>query len=217
MDNLFLDIETIPSQEEWVYDHIWETTKPPATIKKPESIEAWYKDSLEHAISDKLEKCSFDGAMSHIVAISYAFNDGKIVSKYIEGEVSKEKEMLYNFMEYANTLMMGTTFIGHNISQFDLRMIRQRCLVLGVPLSRIIPWDAKPWDKNPFDTMMQWDGKNFISQDKLAKAFGIECESDMGGSQVYQYWKDGRYQEISEYCAGDVATVRKIYNHMKGI
>ena len=214
MDRLYIDIETIPSQQKWVADEVEKTVKPPATIKKDESKQKWYEENYAAAFGDKMGKCSFDGAMSHIITIGYAVNDGEAVVFHADHE-AKEREILEGFIVATNNVKYPT-IIGHNVTGFDMRMIRQRCLVLGIPLSKNMPWDAKPWDKNPYDTMMQWDGKNFISQDRLAKAFGIKGKGDVDGSMVYPMWKAGKHKEIAQYCKDDVETVRKIYKHMIG-
>jgi predicted PolB exonuclease-like 3'-5' exonuclease len=215
INNVFLDIETIPSEDPWVREYVKEKTTPPGNIKKQESIDAWYAEKHSEAVEDAMSKCSFDGAMNHIVSICYAINDSDIVKLYIES-TDKESAMLNKFMAEINKLTTGTVFVGHNITQFDLRVIRQRSMVLGVSRSKNIPWDAKPWEKNPYDTMMQWNGKDFTSQDKIARAFGIEGKGGMDGSQVYDYWKAGRFLEIADYCADDVEMVRKIYKKMEG-
>jgi len=63
MNNLYLDIETIPSQEKWVRNYIADTVKPPATMKKEETIKKWYEEEFDNAVDEALAKTSFDGAM----------------------------------------------------------------------------------------------------------------------------------------------------------
>ena len=53
-----------------------------------------------------------------------------------------------------------------------------------------------------------------ISQDNLCRALGLPPKDIMKGSDVYQYWKDGRYDEILEYNKEDVRTVRDIHKRM---
>jgi predicted PolB exonuclease-like 3'-5' exonuclease len=77
-----------------------------------------------------------------------------------------------------------------------------------------MPFDAKPWDRNPFDTMVQWDSKNNAKLDKIARALGLEGKGDVDGSDVYQMWKDGKFTEIADYCKSDVAMTREVYKKM---
>ena len=208
-DNLYIDIETIPGTDPWIREYVAGKVTPPGNMKKPETIEKWMEENFEDEVEKKMADCSFSGATCHIVAICFAFNEDPVEKFYITG-ADKEADMLNSAMDK----IAGSSFptiIGHNVTNFDLRVIRQRCLVLGIKPPSTIPWKAKPWDDNPFDTMMQWDAKNMISMDKLAKAFGVEGKGDTDGSQVWDMWKAGQYQEIADYCADDVEMVRRIY------
>ena len=97
-----------------------------------------------------------------------------------------------------------------------MKIIRQRSIVLGIRPRSNMPFDAKPWDTNPFDTLVQWDSdrQKMISLDKLAKALGIQGKSDIDGSMVYGMWKEGKFDEIAQYCADDVRMVRDVYKRI---
>ena len=69
MTKLYLDIETIPSQEPWVRDFIIDGIKPPGNIKKQESIDKWYEEKLDDAIEQAMSKTALDGAMCHLSLI----------------------------------------------------------------------------------------------------------------------------------------------------
>lgn len=212
MTNLYLDIETIPSQLDWVRDFIIDGIKHPGNIKKPESIEKWYEENLNDAIESALEKTALDGDLNHIVAIGYAVDDDPCVCNVAQ-IIDDEAQLLEDFFKVCTSLKYPT-IIGHNVSQFDMKVIRHRALILGVPLPRQLPWAAKPWDNNPFDTMMQWDAKNYISLDKLCRAFGMGGKGDIDGSMVYKLWKNKEFDKLSAYCADDVNKVREIAKRM---
>lgn len=212
MNDLYLDIETIPSQETWVREYIIDTIKPPGNIKKKESIEKWYEEKLDDAIEEAYEKLSFDGAMCHTIAIGYAVNDDKAECFYAENH-KDEKKILESFFDLASGLNWPRV-IGHNVTGFDMKILRQRAIILDIDIPKNLPWSAKPWDNNPFCTMMQWDGKNYISIDKLARAMGIEGKGDIDGSMVYKLWKNGKHEKNKAYCIDDVEMVRKIAKRM---
>lgn len=213
MENkLYLDIETIPSQDGWVRDYVIDDIKPPGNIKKQESIDAWYAEKFEDAVQEALLKTSFDGAMCHVVAIGYAVNDDEPKCMYAE-KAEDEKKILESFFKGAASLNWPI-IVGHNVTGFDMRVLRQRAIVLGVSLPKNLPWEAKPWDKNPFDTMVQWDAKNSIKLDKLACAMGIKGKNGIDGSKVYEYWQAGKHEELIEYCKSDVCMVRDIAKRM---
>ena len=214
VDTIYLDIETIPSQEKWVRKYVAKNTTPPGSIKKQESIDKWYKESHAGAVEAAMDKCSFDGATNHIICIGLAVNDGGVDTLYME-DIKAEKENLAAFFATVSKLNFPT-FVGHNISSFDMKIIRQRSIVLGIRPPSNMPFDAKPWDPNPFDTLVQWDSdrQKMISLDKLAKALGIQGKSDIDGSMVYGMWKEGKFDEIAQYCADDVRMVRDVYKRM---
>ncbi len=211
MTKLFLDIETIPSQLPWVREHIIDTIKPPGTIKKQETLDKWYSETMPEAVDEAMSKTSFDGAMCHVIAIGYAIDDEPADYFYCANPLEDEAERIDGFFQMVNKLSFPD-IVGHNVTQFDLRVLRQRAIILGVSVPRNIPWAAKPWDKNPFDTMMQWDAQNKVSLDKLAKAMGINGKDEMNGSMVYDYWQKGKHQEIVDYCKRDVDLVRSVYS-----
>lgn len=218
---IFFDIETIPSQEPWVRGWVEDTIKPPGNIKNPESIEKWMAEKKADAIEDKLDSLGFEGATNHIICLACAIDNGASVD-FTAATIADEAKIITAFYSHieANTNRMNRLFIGHNIAGFDLRILRQRSIVLGIKIPRNIPFAAKPWDANPFDTMVQWTGsaRDFVKLDLLAKAFGLPGKQNMDGSMVYPAWKEGRIAEIASYCRDvDVPMTRDVYRKMKAV
>ena len=213
INELTIDIETIPSIEQWVEEYVKEATKPSSALKKQDSINKWYEEKYAQAVEDNMAKCSFDGAMNHIICISCAVNNRDPISFYIT-DVADEAANLKEFYEYVSAVSMPT-YIGHNIIGFDLRVLKQRSMVLCVRPPPSMPFNAKPWDESPYDTMSQWDQKNMVSLDKIAKAFGIEGKSDIDGSMIWGMFKESKFKEIAEYCEDDVRMAREVYKRMK--
>ncbi|PSL23447.1 ribonuclease H [Dyadobacter jiangsuensis] len=215
MKTVYLDIETIPAQDPSIVDHIKEGVKAPSNYKDPEKIEAYIAEALEGEVL----KTSFDGAYGHVVSISVAIDDNDPVNFHAE-TVDKEVEILSQFYSYLeengkiNGYTGSTTFVGHNIVGFDLPMLKKRSMILGIKPYGTIPFDGRPWDKNPYDTMTQWDVKNYCSLDKLLKAFGLGEKGEVDGSMVYQMWQDGKHLEIGKYCSEDVTKVRMLHKRM---
>ncbi len=73
----------------------------------------------------------------------------------------------------------------------------------------------KAWMFGVHDTMVEWAGsRDRISLDRLCKVFGIEGKGDITGADVYPMYKEGRIDEISQYCAHDVDITRAVYKRM---
>lgn len=216
MNNIFyLDIETIPSQEGWVKEKIEESISHPKTMKKEETIKNWYETEFDVAVEKALEKTSFNGAMNHIVCVSVAKNDDAPKAFYIKNVIDEKKNLEMFFDYIRSDAEIGDVFCGHNISGFDMKIIKQRAIILDLVIPSFLPVNTKPWDRNPFDTMIQWDSREFISMDTLLKAMKYEGgKGDVDGSMVYGMWKQKRFEEIAKYCNEDVEKVRFIAKKM---
>jgi hypothetical protein len=218
MTDVYIDIETIPSQSPALLAKFRADVKAPAQYKKPESIAEWMADNADQAALDAMAKTSFDPAYGHICTIGYAHGDGDVRTNHAE-VLKDEAEILRAFFaSLPSDTYAAPTFIGHYISGFDLRFILCRAVVLGVPIPPCIPRDVKPWAKGVFDTMTAWAGaRDTISQDRLCEALGLEGKSGFDGSMVAAAWADGRHDEIAGYCADDVRKVREIHRRFLAV
>jgi hypothetical protein len=221
MIDIFLDIETIPSQSPEYRAKVRESIKPPAQFKKPESIAEWLRDNTESATDEVIAKTSFDPAAGHICCIGWAVGDKPVRSISMES-TKQEADYLATFFDDVlhDTGVHMVRWIGHYISGFDLRFLLNRAIVLGVklPSALILPRDIKPWSDNVFDTMTAWAGnKDRISQDNLAQALGLAGKGDFDGSMVAEAWAKGEHAKIADYCRSDVETVRAIYRKFQAV
>lgn len=219
--NLFIDIETIPSQKPDAKDGI--VIEAPGNYKKPESITKWLDENSESEADKVYQKFGLDGALGEIICIGYAFDDEepKIIGRQTD---ASEATMLIDFFKMLYDKKFAKqgqpesfTWVGHYITGFDLRFIWQRCVANNVKPLVNIPYKAKPWDNDVFDTMSEWTGikKTGIGKlDAICKALGHEGKGDIDGSQVWEYIKAGRYDEIFNYCKDDVELTRFLYRKM---
>ncbi|HHE3573068.1 ribonuclease H-like domain-containing protein [Pasteurella multocida] len=208
---IYIDIETIPTQNKDFQEYVCDSLKPPANYKNQETIDKWLAENKGEAVN----KTSLDGAFGEIVVIGVAIDEQEPVLFYLEDWQAKHREIdiLQRFNDYlrehANKSMTAPIFIGHNIVNFDYRFIFQRSVINGV----------KPYytqnKLNTFDTMTEWAGyKGTVSLDKLCKVLGVEQKSDIDGSKVWDFVQAGKINEVAEYCAKDVERVRQVYKRM---
>ncbi|RPF70466.1 3'-5' exonuclease family protein [Aurantiacibacter spongiae] len=218
MNNIFLDIETIPNQSSEYRDRVRESITAPAQYKKPESIAQWIADHGDAAADEIVAKTSFNPTQGHICTIGFALGDGDVTAVHAES-VDGEALVLETFFAALPTMGVNR-FIGHYISGFDMRFILCRAIVLGVklPPSVAFPRDLKPWSQEIFDTMTAWAGaRDRISQDDLCQALSLPCKDGFDGSMVAQAWADGEHAKIAEYCKRDVETVRSIFRRFEAV
>jgi DNA polymerase elongation subunit (family B) len=135
------------------------------------------------------------------------------------GNEQSEKETLNSFLNILNDFDPETDeIVGHNILNFDLPFILQRCLVNGISVKRYMGLTGYN-TRRVFDTMQNWwlgDRRGRVSLDDLAWALGIESsKTDAAeGSKVFDLYQSGRLNEIREYNLRDVRLTRKIYERM---
>lgn len=228
---IYLDIETIPSQDPATYEQLAKEIFPPANYSKPETIAKWEEETKPGLVQEALLKTSFDGALGQIVVASVAVNDGAPATFFAEDWAGSERYILESLFaeiteQTERNLSGGTTsrvkpvFVGHYVAGFDLRFIFQRAVLHGIRPPACIPFGAKPWSPEIYDTMTAWAGdKGRVSLDKLCRTLGIatkgsEIGEEMDGSKVWPFVQAGRISDVAKYCAGDVERVRQAHKKL---
>lgn len=213
---IYLDIETIPSQNPSIREAIEASISPPRSMKKAETIEKWELNEKPAAVEEAWRKTALDGSFGEVWCIAWAINDGPINHITRTGLNDPEGSILPFFFESIHEeAPMPDYWIGHNIRSFDLRFLWQRAVILGVAPTINLYENASPYEKAIIDTMTMWAGyRNFIGLEKLCTALGIPRKSGMDGSQVWDYVKAGRIAEVAGYCRDDVKRVRSVYKKL---
>ncbi|WP_174804390.1 ribonuclease H [Martelella limonii] len=217
MTYLYLDIETIPTQDDEVKRDIAANIRPPASMKKEETIAKWEAEQKPDAIKEAIDKTSFDGAYGSVSCIGFAVDDSPVTSMSFPLNASGERLLLGGFYDTVSDAlnMSFPVIVGHYITGFDLRFLWQRSMVLGIRVPAWLPRDPKPWDAMVFDTMTAWAGaRDTIGLDRLCKAFGVGGKDGVDGSMVAGMFERGEHEAIAEYCRDDVERVRSIHRKM---
>lgn len=235
MNNLYIDIETIPGQAAHVLDALRADAeaekaacKAPANYKDPEKIAANIAEqhaAIDAALDEKWRKTSFDGAFGQVVCVSFAVDDAEPVCVFTAAweHADNEKYILGLLGDAIHdairpNMELAIQVVGHNVSAFDLRFLVQRSIINGIRPHPILARaaKAKPWEEDKvYDTMVQWAGVgNRISLDKLCRALDIDGKGEIDGSKVWDYVRDGRIAEVAAYCADDVRRVRYVHRRM---
>jgi len=219
---LYVDIETIPAQSPEIHAAIAENVKPPAQMKKAETIAAWEASDKAQAVQDAIAKTSLDGTYGHICCVGFAVNDGAPDCRYLPDRYSPdlEAELLHDFFARVNEVGANNPYpvcvVGHNVIGFDLRFIWQRAIILGVRVPGWFPRDPRPWGNEAFDTMIAFAGqRGTIGMDRLCRALGIEGKGEIDGSMVASLWEVRRSDDIARYCMDDVERTRAIHRRMQ--
>ncbi len=225
------DIETIPSQKTDARAAVLATIKPPATLKKPESIAAWWATDSAAAVEDAYRKQSFDALHGEIISIAAAGPDGQEWTQCRE-QGQGEAELITEFGRTVRKWLddaagrtpdgrifadMDPWLIGHNAA-FDLGFLWRRCAMLGVRLPFKLPTPAARAGQHYGCTMTLWAGYGkTVSLDALCRGMGIPTsKGDMDGSQVFDAWQAGEYERIAAYNLQDVKATTEVWHRLNG-
>lgn len=216
MSLIYIDLETVGTNDPAIIAEIASTITPPGNYKKAETIAAWEQGEKKRAVEEAVARTCFDGAFGKIICIGFAVNDNSAGVLTL----GDEKQLITSFFIHVEAMHKEspiTTIVGHNIS-WDLRMLFQRSCVLNIqpPPVLLKAMNAKPWELA--DTMLIWSGTDRdkrISLDKLCKVLGINSpKGEVNGSMVAQLYRDGQLDRVAEYCKGDVIAVRECFRRL---
>jgi len=238
--NVFLDIETIPSQDpdvkaKFIQDSI-DNFKAPSgmskgqaaddlelsaaeakPISKDEMLIKWAGRFADKIAADEginnWKKTSFDGAKGELFSIAWAANNGDVLGEYrAPGE--DEAEFLYSVFDQIESLGASKPFfIGNYIAGFDLKFLFKRAVILGVRPPFPLPHYGRH-EQHYYDLQQAWEGFNGrASLDSMCNALGIPGKpDDIDGSKVWDFVEAGEYQKVLNYNKLDVAETRDVYN-----
>lgn len=224
--NLYLDIETIPSLDPLIQARLKDDVKPPAALKKAESIAEWHATQGPAALAEAHAKTGLDGAYGHALSIAWAVDDGPVQCLVSEvtpehnfaSAIEAERDFINGSFGEIIADVQGRTpvLIGHNVAGFDVRFLFHRAVVLGAKLPRWWPIDARPWDTHlVYDTQVAWAGaRGFIGLGKLADILGFEATDDIPGKLVAEAWREGRTDDIVRHNKADVEKVREVHKRI---
>lgn len=228
--NIYLDIETIPSQDPACHADILaeiETAKAearaPSNYKDPAKIREYVSTriaELDAQAEDRWRSTALDGTRGEIICVSWAIDDLPTCCT-LRGPDGAESTLLSGFFAALGVAIKEShgrlpRFIGHNIKDFDLRFIFQRAVIRGVRPPCNLPHDARGNNEHMYDTMLAWAGwGNHISLDRLCRALGMPGKTDgMDGSKVWDAVQAGEIQKVADYCRQDVECVRAVYRRL---
>lgn len=233
MSNLFLDIETAPTQDPALIAMLreeadaklaaaLEAVKPHGALKDPEKIAKDLADKRAalingHAasIQEAYLETALDGGYGQIVSIAFAGDEGPVRDFTVPdlGRAS-EGELLDRF--FRELWQRGRQcLVGHNLVGFDLPFLWKRAIIHNVEPPAWMPSDAKPWDRElTFDTMTCWAGpKGRISLDRLGRLLGLPAK-ESSGADVWALAQAGDFDAIAAHCRADVERTRAVFRRM---
>lgn len=212
------DIETAPIVKR--YHHL------PAALKT--AFHKTYKSEIPVLCADDddvlnaifIKEAPLSPIFGMIVCIS-VLQDG-FMKSFFQTEVKKEQDVLREFAAYIKA-GKPQYFSGHFIKEFDIPRVVQRSMFLGVP--QLVEFDfstRKPWELNHIlDTheLMKCNAYRTkgLTLENCCISFGIQNpKENVDGGSVYELFYNFKYNEIANYCEGDVNSNYALLNKLKG-
>ena len=132
---------------------------------------------------------------------------------------SEEGELLANFWSDLAQIR-PTRFVTFNGKSFDFPYINVRSAILGVPSPRDMRLDTRRFatDKH-FDVreaLTNYDRYRKGTLEFFCEVFGVPSPKDgIDGSQVGDYFEQGRLDEIAQYCLADCKATGELYRRIR--
>ena len=210
---LFLDIETVPQNENW--NEVSETTKELFGQKTA------YQRKEEISAEDFYERAGIWAEFGKIICISLGFFTNTHIEKQFRVKSffgDDEKEVLIEFKKLLDLHFSKKEDLlcAHNGKEFDFPYIARRMIIHQIELPiKLNLFGKKPWEIPHLDTMEMWkfgDYKHYSSLKLLTSILGIPSpKDDIDGSEVANvYYKEKNLDRIVQYCEKDTIAVAQL-------
>lgn len=214
---LFLDIETVPQQEN--FSELDDTSRMLWEAK------SHYQRKNDFTAEEFYERAGIWAEFGMIVCISvgYFVLKGDVrnfrVTSYHGDEVKilrDFKTLLENHFNKPHHLLCA-----HNGKEFDFPYIARRMIINGIDIPfKLDLFGKKPWEVPHLDTLELWkfgDYKTYTSLKLMAHVLGIPSpKDDIDGSEVRGVFYDEKdIDRIVVYCEKDTITVAQIFLRLR--
>lgn len=216
-DILFLDIETVPEEENWT--HL--DTK----VQELYAQKTQYQRKEDFTAHEFYERAGIWAEFGKIICISVGFFTGENVSRKFRVKSffgDDEKKLLEDFKELVTSHFSKNEHVlcAHNGKEFDFPFIARRMIIHQIELpNKLNLFGKKPWDVPHLDTLELWkfgDYKHYTSLKLLTHILNIPSpKDDIDGSEVAAvYYNEKNINRIVAYCEKDTVAVAQILLRM---
>ncbi|PQB08257.1 3'-5' exonuclease [Polaribacter filamentus] len=212
-DILFLDIETVPQEENW---SLLSKSTQELFEKKTQ-----YQRKDEYTAAQFYERAGIWAEFGKIICISVGyFVDIKEVKQFRITSFfgDNEHQLLTDFKVLLDKhfAKKANVLCAHNGKEFDFPFIARRMIVHQIELPKKLNlFGKKPWEIPHLDTLELWkfgDYKHYTSLKLLTSILGVPSpKDDIDGSEVAGvYYKEKNIDRIVTYCEKDTIAVAQI-------
>ena len=210
---LFLDIETVPENENW---NQLSTEMQELFEKKTQ-----YQRKEEFTAEAFYDRAGIWAEFGKIICISVGYFVEEAKHKKLRVTSffgDDEHKLLTDFKVLLDThfTKKSTVLCAHNGKEFDFPFMARRMIVHQIELpTQLNLFGKKPWEVPHLDTLELWkfgDYKHYTSLKLLTAILGVPSpKDDINGSEVaHVYYKKKDLQRIVTYCEKDTIAVAQI-------
>jgi len=211
---LFLDIETVPEQEN--YDNLSDLSKELFSKKTQ-----YQRKTEDIAPNEFYERAGIWAEFGKIICISvgYFILEKNQYHFRIKSFYGKEKDILLSFKDLLDNYFNKPEQLlcAHNGKEFDFPFIARRMIINSINLpEKLNLFGKKPWEIPHLDTLELWkfgDYKHYTSLQLLTHILNVPSpKDDIDGSQVAEvYYKEKDIKRIVKYCEKDTLAVAQLF------
>ena len=210
---LFLDIETVPEEENW---NLLSKNSQELFEQKTQ-----YQRKDEFTAEEFYNRAGIWAEFGKIICISVGY--------FVEVEKKRQLRLRSFFGDDEHKLLtefkvlLDTHFAkksnllcAHNGKEFDFPFLSRRMIIHQIELPKKLNlFGKKPWEVPHLDTLEMWkfgDYKHYTSLKLLTSILGIPSpKGDIDGSEVAGvYYKEKNIQRIVSYCEKDTIAVAQL-------
>lgn len=215
---IVLDIETVPLASALETPYPEATRTPPGNYKSEDAIAKWRTNDRAEWQQGRAKECSLNPRLGRVLCIGYAGDYSDVMLAKDEAE---EPKVLTAFWNLASSNGDGVVVTWNG--QWDLRFIVIRSLAHGITPklspTTIRAWFAKYRTHPHFDckaVLTNWEPfKAGEGLSEWASFLGCDGKCDgMTGADVVPLYQLGHFDEITSYCAQDVAATHAVYQRI---
>lgn len=215
MTTIVLDIETVPSPEALAREA-------PEEYLMTGVASTWGAEAIEKNRTKRAEKwaseapkiAALDWRLGQICAVGIVC-PSRSSGMVLTTESHTEADLLGNLWGY---FQRDDRLAGFCIRSFDLPYLLGRSAMLGVPVPR-------RWNTNRYDHRDIVDLADLLSTygtfatagwtlDRYSEAFHLPTPGYGSGADVYSWYLEGQWNEITKHLASDLARTAELYDRV---
>jgi predicted PolB exonuclease-like 3'-5' exonuclease len=179
-------------------------------------LEGKSDDEIREAMGDKFPKHIYHSIACIGALIAYRGSDHWVVDALGAPHVGErtEKELITSFVDRIAEL--NPQLVTFNGNSFDLPVLRYRALTHSVAAPGL---SARPYFNrysddaiDLCDVLSSFSPQAKATLHEICRVMGLRGKPDaIDGSEVHKYFRDGRIQEIADYCETDIVNTYRVW------